>query len=37
MKNLLYRALDLKKLMTGDDYKNTSTKILETEREPDEL
>jgi hypothetical protein len=37
MKKLLYRALDLKKNMTGDDYRNISVTVMETERELDEL
>jgi hypothetical protein len=31
LKNLLYRALELKEILIDDDYKNTSTKVLEIE------
>jgi transposase len=37
MMNLLYRAWKLKKILTPDDYKTPSAKVLEIERELDEL
>jgi hypothetical protein len=37
MKNLLYRALELKKLLTEDDYKTASTKVTDLEAELDKL